>query len=593
MALIHSIRRRSSFLIGIITIGLIFFLIGGDLLRVKAVLSGQHRTEVGMIAGEAITFNEYRDRIEQLRYAMPDQSNQRIQQRAWQQLTLSKALKKEVDTLGLVISDEELVDLVQGNHIHPAIQNHFRDPATKQFKKQQLITYLQMLPHRSLQEQMQWQSFEHNIALHRREEKLAHIFNRSNLVTSLEKQKKQHWDSHTLDIKYLYIPYYSCSDDEVTITDKMLIKHLETHKNAYQIQENRSIQYVVFPIHPTTEDQKELEKEVKKLKNAFQKARNTRAFAEINTDADASAAYLSLTATQLPRSLTERKKSLRENMVVGPIKESNGYKLYKVISLPNTKEQLYEIAVIEKQYAAGDQAYNQAFQKASHCANEVNNMVQLAAYADQHNITTHDAEIAAQDTQVGALPQARELVRWLYNNAHIGSVSPVFELGKNYVIAIMTDRVPAGTAPLTNVKNELTLKVKNEQKARIITEKLQQVSTATLEEKMTLWGKKAKLLTCKALRFADDTLEQTGIARNTIGAAFALTPGSQATVADDNGVIVIEVLKRNQIASPAQEKELPDHQDIMQQIIQMKQKMVLEKSLEELADIKDYRYKFY
>ena len=54
MALIKEIRQRTGLAIGVIAVGLIFFLVGGDLLGPNSMLLGSSRTTVGEIAGEDV-----------------------------------------------------------------------------------------------------------------------------------------------------------------------------------------------------------------------------------------------------------------------------------------------------------------------------------------------------------------------------------------------------------------------------------------------------------------------------------------------------------------------------------------------------------
>jgi hypothetical protein len=55
------------------------------------------------------------------------------------------AFKPEWDKLGLTVSDDELVDMVQGDNINPGIKQAFTDKATGQFDKARLIEYLKNL----------------------------------------------------------------------------------------------------------------------------------------------------------------------------------------------------------------------------------------------------------------------------------------------------------------------------------------------------------------------------------------------------------------------------------------------------------------
>jgi peptidyl-prolyl cis-trans isomerase D len=593
MALISTIRKHSGLAASIITIGLILFLIGGDMIQLSTVLSGKRRTNVGEIAGQEIALQTYQLQVEQLRQNLPTSTSGQeafIRDHAWRQLTSQIIYQKECDTLGLIISEEELIDMVQGDHIYPELQAAFRNRETNQFDKHQLISYLQKISQLPEAQQAQWRQFESGLATLRQREKFNQLMVQSAFITDLEAQVYNDTAQTTLHIKCLYIPYHTRTDDAAQVTDKALEAYLLAHKNAYQVEENRSIQYVTFPITPTKEDEQVFQEELQALKQSFAQAKDDRVFAKINTEGQPSLSYRNLTAQQLPTALTTQRTPLKKGMVIGPVQEDNVHKLYKVAAINPQSDKQYDIAIIEKQLVPGDQTRDQRFRQADHCASTVKNATQLETYVAQEALQLHEAQVHKNDVQVGSLRQARELVRWLYNDATVDQVSPIFELDNEYVVAVMTKRIPRGTAPLVQVRDEIALKVSNERKARAIVANLQQLSGTTLEEKITQYGDGARLLEVKQLHFEDDTLPSAGMARKAVGTAFALQPGVQATVADDNGVLVVEVVAKHTVAAL---EDVSAHKRSLMQLTKIQQPYNALQALEILAQIKDNRYKFY
>ena len=214
----------------------------------------------------------------------------------------------------------------------------------------------------------------------------------------------------------------------------------------------------------------------------------------------------------------------------------------------------------------------------------------MKAYAAQEALQLHEAQVGKNAVQIGGLSQSREIVRWLYNDAVVGQVSSVFELDNEYIVAVMTKHVPSGTAPLEQVRDEISLKVSNEHKALAIMADLQKITGTPLEEKIVQYGEGARRLEVKELRFDDDILQGAGMARRAVGTAFALYPGEQATVADDNGVLVVEVVAEN---STRALENAADRQQKLQQLDKIMQPYRVSQALKALAQIKDNRYKFY
>jgi len=153
MALIKEIRQRTGLAIGVIAGGLILFLLGGDLLSPNSSLLGNNNPVVGEIAGEDITYQEYVDKVEEFRIAYQQRTVQApsevemfsVREQAWQAMIVDKVFKEEYEKLGLTISPEELVDMVQGKNIVPELRQQLVNPETGQFDTTQLISFLQSL----------------------------------------------------------------------------------------------------------------------------------------------------------------------------------------------------------------------------------------------------------------------------------------------------------------------------------------------------------------------------------------------------------------------------------------------------------------
>ena len=138
MALISKIREKTGLAVGIIAFGLILFLVGGDILGPNSVILGKSTTEVGEIAGQEIPREEYIQEIEELKYNYslnfgrnPTETEMySIRQQALDYLIVKKGFQPEFDELGIIVTDDELVDMVQGKNIHPDLIQAFTNPET-------------------------------------------------------------------------------------------------------------------------------------------------------------------------------------------------------------------------------------------------------------------------------------------------------------------------------------------------------------------------------------------------------------------------------------------------------------------------------
>lgn len=332
MALINKIRERSGIAVIIIAASLMLFIVGGDIVGSQA-LFGNSQT-VGEIAGETIDYKDFQLKLDQARQAFEAQSGraaseaeqQSLREQVWNQYIIDYAYKKEYDALGLKVSSEELVDMVQGNNISPAVQQSFTNPQTGVFDKTQVITYLKNLKNTPPEQQQAWQNFEKSLAQDRLRQKYENMITLGGYVTRAEAEKEYIAQTTKASLRYLFVPFYSVVDTTIKVTDSQLEDYLAKHKDEYKGFDSRTIQYVTFPMVPTKEDSVELYNRIKDLARGLATATSDFTFARINSDVPTKL-YWSL--SEMPEQLKTAVKTFIPGSVNGPYREGNTYYIYK------------------------------------------------------------------------------------------------------------------------------------------------------------------------------------------------------------------------------------------------------------------------
>ena len=601
MALISKIRDRASLALMIVALGLLMLLITGDLLGLRPRIAYQQPI-IGKVAGKNITFRTFQYEYEIVQHTFPQQHGRMpteaekdaLRNQLWHQLLANTIYARIQDALGIAVTSDELIDMVQGDYIHPDLQDLFFNPKTKAFDKQQLLLYLKNLAQMPAAHQQEFHRFEHKLATDRCHTKFNRLIEQSVLFTDLAARTKYQLAHTSLAIRYVYIPYSSFqTEDAPPLKDAKLSAYLKAHKNDYQVAASRGIQYVTFPVSPTEEDKLALQTELQQLAQDFAQTSNDRDFARAHTEGLSIIAYQTYTQAELPPALAQQAAALHPGKVIGPVEEWDRYKLYKISAIHEQASKQYEVAVIEKILTPGEEARDRAYRQADYFASMISKKNKLEAQAAQDNLEVHQAQVDKNDTRVGKLTRAREVVRWLYNDAAVNSVSPVFELGDKYIVAVMTKQVREGTAALDSVRDEVTHKVTNEQKAQQIIDQLSVTPDMTLDDLAAQYGKGAIILTASQVKFSDHTLPGVGRSWQAIGQAFALKPGEcSKPIADEKGILIIELVERKEPA--VLEESLVTHYRQGQERRARREQIIKTiKSLEELAKVKDYRYKHY
>ena len=151
MAVIGTIRKKSTLLVIVIGVALAAFVLGD--------FSGKggpsREVNIGLVDGEEITIMDFNRRVEQNVEATKQQQNRdrltpeddyRLRNDTWSQMVSDIIYEKEYEALGLDVTSDELFELVQGRNPHPLIQQYFTNPQTGVFDRNLVIQYLQRKP---------------------------------------------------------------------------------------------------------------------------------------------------------------------------------------------------------------------------------------------------------------------------------------------------------------------------------------------------------------------------------------------------------------------------------------------------------------
>jgi peptidyl-prolyl cis-trans isomerase D len=335
MALINTIREKSGVAVGAVAVGMLLFIVGGDLVGGKNRLFGRDGQVVGEVNGSKIELPEFTAALEQAKQNFAnqqgrpadDQALNYLRDQTWNQLLYRRAFQPEIDKLGLSVGDAEMVDMVQGDNPNPAIRQAFTDPKTGQFDKARLIDYLKNLDKLPPDAQAAFHNFEASLRdFDGPVNKFNALLKNSVYVTTAEAKQFDQAQNAKASFRYLFVPYSSVSDSAFKPTDAQLSDYLERHKGRYKVEDGRSIEYIIVPETATKEDSAALRTSIDGLAQQFRTAPNDSLFVRSNSEQPYSPAYL--TTTQLPQQLT--KQPLVVGQVYGPFVVGNTLAVYKI-----------------------------------------------------------------------------------------------------------------------------------------------------------------------------------------------------------------------------------------------------------------------
>lgn len=699
--------------VGFVAFSMVAFILTDFLQSGSGLLSNDN--EIGEIAGAEITREEFQRKVEELSYVFSINQNRNplsedldlIREQAWNMLILEKAYYQQFDKLGIEVTDEEMVDMVQGNNVSPQIRQTFTDPNTGVFQRENIIQYLNSIQ-QDPQQRAAWLSFENTLTPSRMVTKYEALFDKTNYVTQAEAKSAFEAENTNTSVEYFYVPFYSVADSSVSVSRQDMEAYLEENSEEYQIEESRSTKYVLFPIEPSAADSAFMLEEITALKDGLENAQNDSTYAALNSDG-LQPYQVAMDVEELPvalqglevgqvsepqivngqyqiyklsasgegneffsnvnhillstQGLTEEAKANTYNVAESIIQQLNdgadfgtlaainsadqsnsqnggalgwlsesspfvepfkdavfafegagiiqtpvetqfGYHIIKV-NEPKTKE-VIKFASIQKDFFASDETLNETYRKADLLAVNSSDVASFESMAAESGYTTLDASsIGKNDTRIGPIADARSVVLWMYNDASLGDVSEVFELGDVYMTAVMTDIQEVGTASLDGIVNEIETKVRNSKKAEVIKEKIASIATDDFEAMVDAYGQDARLSEAD-LTLSSNSLTGVGLSPKAVGVAFSLNEGETTSPFEvTNGVLIIRSITKGTVDEPdgystyisqvqarrAAQKEIISNFPLTFSPLFISGRV--HNSVVDFAEIEDMRYKFF
>ena len=345
MALINTLRKRmGKIVVGFVAFSMFAFILT-DLFQSNSALLGGSDREIAEIAGKDVSYDAFNQKVDELattfalNYGKSPTSDDltNIRKEAWNALVIENVYKQEFEELGITVTDEEVVDMVQGNNISPQIKQFFTDPNTGQFSRDAVISTLQNLSSAPAQQRQAWYSFEATLRPGRELQKYNALFAKTEYATQAEAKALYNAQNTSATVEYLYVPFFSVPDSAVEFTDSDLKSYLSKHSQDYQKEESRSIHYVVFNIDPSAEDSAYVRDEIAALKDGLAKAQNDSVYVSINSETPNG--YQSISNPDLvPEALKVDGELAAVGTVSEPILVGNKYSIVKLTAIDEDGE---------------------------------------------------------------------------------------------------------------------------------------------------------------------------------------------------------------------------------------------------------------
>lgn len=260
MAALNTLRTKGSILLtAVIGISLLAFLLGDG-----TSLFNKTTIVVGTINDKEVVLKDYATEVELMtnirQYmtgasSLSTQESEMVQMQVWNKFVADAALYPSMEKLGLKVSDEELLDMVNGVYISPVVMQIFTNPQTGAFDKEQLTQFVSNLGMDNTgRARSFWAFVETQSADNRMNEKLNTLIKQGIYVTTLQVEQALADNSNDYSIEYVTKSISSIADDAVKVTDQDLKDYYNKHITRFKSNDASEIEYITFDVMPSAED---------------------------------------------------------------------------------------------------------------------------------------------------------------------------------------------------------------------------------------------------------------------------------------------------------------------------------------------------
>jgi len=343
MAVLNKIRQRSLVLILVIAMALFAFVISG-IFTSNDLGGGKIGSSVGEINGEAISIDDFRQRVERIsRRSGPTTTSTQLVNSVWSQLERNTILEQQISELGLSIEQDQIIEVIKSS---PGISQNpqFLDE-NGIFDEGLFKDFIAELRLSAPAQYNDWLQDEQSIIESAKQQSYFNLIRAGMGATLKEGELQYKLANDKVDIRYVRVPYSSIPDSTVIVTKDEIAAYIQKNEADYKQEKARDIRFVYFEEKPSQEDEEAIkmalnnlltdtseynqEQDTTEIIPGFRNTEDLAAFLDRNSDTKFDTIYRA--KNDLPAIFADSLMALQVGEIFGPYKDGNTYKVSRMV----------------------------------------------------------------------------------------------------------------------------------------------------------------------------------------------------------------------------------------------------------------------
>lgn len=294
-------------------------------------MAGKGASDVGSINGKRISYQQFAELVRtaaetqkaQTKAEADEEQTSQIRDQVWNNLVTQALLEEEVNRLGIVVTDDEIIDWVRGPNPPDFLRRQFTD-SLGNFNRAAYENAIQDPRNKDV-----WIQVELGLRQQRLQEKLQSVLLAGVRATEGEIMQRFVDQNQKFDIQYILFDVNKAgTDEEFQVTDADLKKFFNEHADEYRSEETRQFKYVLFKEEASAQDTQAVLNEMAEI---VQRVKAGSDFTEI---AGQYGNVRKGEAFMKPGELSPAKESAvfgaKPGQIVGPVIDVDGIHLFKI-----------------------------------------------------------------------------------------------------------------------------------------------------------------------------------------------------------------------------------------------------------------------